>query len=549
MATEIVVGKMSDGGEGGDSFFSSLFSLINNILPRPFTELELISFTMEKEKELLNSLSQIFNLIRRWTDEQQQDTSRSSDSQSSDSCCGDDEILTKIVANLVSLLNARSQYVRHMVGNIFLVFSEFLLPYGNSWDRFIRLLCVCFELAMSNIVQHWPQSLTTDADNSKSVVSNMKSVLNNSTWNGVAEILRILRGVVKHLKGTDDDELMKLFSNSLSNCLTNVPWDLLNVIHHDSTHSKTKVGGSYGEAAEKILFLGNFVQLLCSVVDLIGSTDGADSHYKSAILYEINDLVPRLLMWCHVEEWSHIFPYFRHKILDLLSSPISQFACGQSDTLEGSPFLLSLGDQEDDMLFEVLLQMFTIPSWAERLFSNEGRACHVTEEDILFHVSNLFNPLLLFHVFLAELQYDHQLLLDYLISKDMGGKCAEYLLRQVCLRIVCDSWELFLKYSVREGLVYQSICRRGCKKRRASPDDSSVGQIDTPLESGLAFELNQLECNLGRIESLQFEDAKGCLLSLKSALRKLHRRKLFPYNPEVLMRRLTRFEELCDRLV
>ncbi|XP_021714220.1 uncharacterized protein LOC110682245 isoform X1 [Chenopodium quinoa] len=422
--------------------------------------------------------------------------------------------------------------------------------------------------------------------------------------------------------------------------------------------------------------MGNFVQLLCSVVDLIGSTDGADSHFKSAILHEINDLVPRLLVWCHVEEWSHIFPYFQHKILmlmvklslsmqlgcsililwlqllhehyqDLLSSPISQFACGQSDTLEGSPFLLSLDDQElchlssyhlqrraiflflrcslslmslaktddfqctcerpssftvfdmnivkecfakkkgllqfyewlqvhfpsivtenelkldkcikfassfikfymqeDDMLFGVLLQMFTIPSWAEKLFSKEGRPCHVTEENILFHVSNLFNPLLLFHVFLAELQYDHQLLLDYLISKDMGGKCAEYLLR--CLRIVCDSWELFLKYSGREFLVYQSICQRGCKKRRVSPDESSVGQIDTPLESGLAFEQNQLECNLGRCESLQFEDAKGCLLSLKSALRKLHRRKLFPYNPEVLMRRLSRFEELCDQLL
>lgn len=80
------------------------------------------------------------------------------------------------------------------------------------------------------------------------------------------------------------------------------------------------------------------------------------------------------------------------------------------------------------------------------------------KEDILFHVSNVFNPVHLFHLFLAEvntvllllimemgkssvgicdimisscfqLHYDHQVLLDYLISKDTGTDCAEYLLR------------------------------------------------------------------------------------------------------------------------
>lgn len=35
-----------------------------------------------------------------------------------------------------------------------------------------------------------------------------------------------------------------------------------------------------------------------------------------------------------------------------------------------------------------------------------------------------------------------------------------------------------------------------------------------------------------------FEDAKGCLLSLQNSVVKLHQKKLFPYNPEALLRRL-----------
>lgn len=40
-----------------------------------------------------------------------------------------------------------------------------------------------------------------------------------------------------------------------------------------------------------------------------------------------------------------------------------------------------------------------------------------------------------------------------------------------------------------------------------------------------------------RTTRLPFEDATDCLLSLKSSLLSLHRKKLFPYNPDVLLRR------------
>ena len=104
----------------------------------------------------------------------------------------------------------------------------------------------------------------------------------------------------------------------------------------------------------------------------------------------------------------------------------------------------------------------------------ERGAFQEMKEDVLLHVSHIFNPLNLFHLFLAEasvshsddtniltssgifvfhlfeldaqllflfllhyvlfilqLHYDHQVLLDYLISKDTGISCAEYILRYV----------------------------------------------------------------------------------------------------------------------
>ncbi|CAO2827963.1 unnamed protein product [Amaranthus hypochondriacus] len=669
MQTEEILHSMSNTrSTDEETYLPLLSSLIQNSLPNPFTEFELISLTKENEKEILISLSQILIQIRRWTDEEQRSYEFRTEAN---------DYLNKIVANLIVLLNARNQYICHTAGKIFLAISEFLLAYGDIWGRFIHLLCVCFMFAMGTILQHSPKSLIMEADVSKSILSNLILISYTSTWNGIAGIIQVLRGIVKHLKD-EDDAFVGVLVNNLSNCLEKVSWDLVTGIDCDYS---AKLGGPLVEAEAKILFFGNFVQLLCSVVGLIGVAQGVGSHRESAILSNVCKLIPRLLDWCICEEWNHILPYFRHKVLmlmvklsfhiklgcsllsdwlqllheyyqDLLSCPISQLEIGQNNTLEGSPFLLCLEDQdvyhlasghlqrkavflflrcslslisirnnddvkctcawptssidstlvmakdcfaekkgllqfhewvqvqvhtpsnmcleneidlekcikfassfirfymqEDDMLFEVLLQMFIIPSWAERLFSKQDRTCRETDEDILFHVSNLFNPLLLFHVFLAELQYDHQLLLDYLISKDIGGKCAEYLLK--CLRNVCNSWELFVEYSTRKFLICQNGCQRSCKRRRTCSDDSFDECTDTSLQiQNVLSSEKQRDCKLEGeflgIRCLPFESVKACLVSLKSALGKLYRRNLFPYNPEVLIRRLTRFEELCE---
>lgn len=172
---------------------------------------------------------------------------------------------------------------------------------------------------------------------------------------------------------------------------------------------------------------------------------------------------------------------------------------------------------EDDLLFKVLLQLLSVPlAGEERLKGDRGLP---QDKEIYVRLSTFFNPVILFCIFLSELHYDHQVLLDYLISKDIGASCAEYLLR--CLRTVSDSWTLFVEFPFEENLNDSSS-----KRRRLLPETPEVEQ-------------NRKQ------HSQAFENAKDCLLSLQNSVVRLHQKKLFPYNPEALLRRLSRFQELC----
>ncbi|KAK9713487.1 hypothetical protein RND81_06G030400 [Saponaria officinalis] len=636
----------------------------------PFTELKKISSTPENGKKLLISLSQILREIRRLIDDHDTELQEQSSICSSfESHSAEHECLVNIVSSLVSLLNTDDKYAQHLLGNIFLVISEFLLACGDSWDKLVHLLCVSFEFGLRNVLQ----PSFNGVEDSKCIPANLGLILNDFTWNGVAGIIRVLRGILKHLKEEEDAELVVVVSDLLSTSLSEIPWDVLNGVQND-TSTDVRASSNDGDIEVKTLLVGNLVQLLCSLVGLIGSAEvEAGSIDKNTILHKICDLVPNLVRWCLAEDRSFIHSrirgYFQHKFLmlmirlsfhmkldcsvlllwlkllheyfqDLLSRPLSVVQCGQDDALEGSPFISSLHDEEichlslchlqrqtvflfvrccvsligprypsdltiagkrksslfdsnssiidnnfgtnkglcefyewlqgkvpldifsknqmylekcnefttsfitlymreDDMLFEVLLQMLSLSSWAETMLSKDGRSFD-NEEDILFHISNLFNPLLVFLVFLAELQYDHQLLLDYLISKDTGSKCAEYLLR--CLRTICASWDQFLQLLVGKTRLCQNDCQKSCKRTRTFLEDSCAEQIPVPLHCGhaVSFEQNEKEFQPGskvfRNCSIRIQDAKACLRSLKNALKKLHQKKLFPYNPEVLIR-------------
>ncbi|KAL0377778.1 UNVERIFIED_CONTAM: Methylesterase 1 [Sesamum radiatum] len=140
---------------------------------------------------------------------------------------------------------------------------------------------------------------------------------------------------------------------------------------------------------------------------------------------------------------------------------------------------------------------------------------------------------------LSQIHYDHQVLLDYLISKDTGSSCAEYLLRS--LRIVCNSWSLFIEFpGVEEGL----------DQLRPKRQRVLVDSMD--FEDGRISSLEQ--CNEGHAHGrkgrrnyrLPFVAARDCLVLLRTSINSLNQKNLFPYNPQVLLRRLTSFEELCS---
>ncbi|XP_057770032.1 uncharacterized protein LOC130989894 isoform X2 [Salvia miltiorrhiza] len=199
---------------------------------------------------------------------------------------------------------------------------------------------------------------------------------------------------------------------------------------------------------------------------------------------------------------------------------------------------------EDDILFEMLLQLFHVPFFQER---------EIIEDEPLAEVKNhlaadLFNPIHLFHLFLAEISYDHQVLLDYLISKDTGSSCAEYLLRS--LRIICNSWSLFVEFpGVKDDSGQLCVKRR--KVLADSRDIKGVTYLASLKESGipsLETERNEDHAYVNKSSTnfkLPFVAVRDCLASLTTSVDSLNRKGLFPYNPQVLLRRLMKFEELC----
>lgn len=110
-----------------------------------------------------------------------------------------------------------------------------------------------------------------------------------------------------------------------------------------------------------------------------------------------------------------------------------------------------------------------------------------------------------------------------------------------CLRIVCDSWRLFVEFSLDGKVINQS----SCKKRKVSLDGSNF-QVDvTPRlvkNNGILTSLEK-ECDrdIGHARkhyvTLPFEGARECLLLLRNSVESLHKKKMFPYNPEVLLKR------------
>ncbi|VAH46466.1 unnamed protein product [Triticum turgidum subsp. durum] len=193
---------------------------------------------------------------------------------------------------------------------------------------------------------------------------------------------------------------------------------------------------------------------------------------------------------------------------------------------------LQLYMEEDDMLFIILLQLLDAPLISLAIDKMETKWTSELIGAKLFSI--VFDPVHIFHQWLSLLHYDHLVLVDYLISKDVGVHCAQYLLR--CLRLVSGCWDAFVDDSVYEA----QIQKFNCKRQRTLKDiNSFTGSSMEGTKLGSSYDKEN------KSKEQLFLSAKVCLLSLKQTLEDLHKKDLFPYNPKPLLKSLSRFEELC----
>ncbi|XP_048556733.1 uncharacterized protein LOC125537458 isoform X2 [Triticum urartu] len=190
---------------------------------------------------------------------------------------------------------------------------------------------------------------------------------------------------------------------------------------------------------------------------------------------------------------------------------------------------LQLYMEEDDMLFIILLQLLDAPLISLAIDKMETKWTSELIGAKLFSV--VFDPVRIFHQWLSLLHYDHLVLVDYLISKDVGVHCAQYLLR--CLRLVSGCWDAFVDDSVYEAQIQKFNCKR---QRTLKNINSLTGSSMEGTKLGSSHDKEN------KSKEQLFLSAKVCLLSLKRTLEDLHKKDLFPYNPKPLLKR---FEELC----
>ncbi|EYU44347.1 hypothetical protein MIMGU_mgv1a019774mg [Erythranthe guttata] len=450
------------------------------------------------------------------------------------------------------LLALNSRYSQHLAGNILVAVSEFLLTSDSGWDDFMHLLCVSLEIAICNSLRYLEvRYLDYDSSTSESL---LKTKLKSANWSVVAAIFRVLRNIQKYLKQECDDKTMIPYLDSVSS-LMNLPWDVLRDIYFG--HSTEALKGNddlrKAEQREITMFFGNLVQFLSSSFE--HSIVLEDRVGYSPFICRIINLVTKLTAFCHIKlqspEHVRISNYFRHKVLmlmvklcsniniektmpvtfihlihkyfeDLLSQPICGVKLDRAGFMEGSPFCTSISDPEKQTMLHSHLQRLAIFLFLKCSLSFASMKKESPDEAQITHNSEncststgfiKLHEWLKVH-FLADILandepyfercilYDHQVLLDYLISKDTGSSCAEYLLRS--LRIICNSWSLFVEFPGSE---------------------QGLGQLCPKRTSFMA--------------------AMDCLISLRTSINSLNKKNLFPYNPQVLLRRLVRFEELC----
>ncbi|XP_028960545.1 uncharacterized protein [Malus domestica] len=299
--------------------------------------------------------------------------SRLSDAMCSDSklsrlCRLDDDFLRPYTESGVVLVAQESE-VLVTLPQVLRQVKLWTLKMGSNWEGFIRLLCVCMNLAITVAVSCSSSCSVDGADDlhsgSSRLILVLKPKLENADWSITAGVVWVLCDIRKYLKSEDDDELVEPDAQK----------------------------GSRADALfQRSLFLGNLIQFLRSMVEQSGSAkaSGGSTDKHHPVFSTFITLVPQLLCWC-LGEQAHcsnfnkcISQYFRHKLLmlmirlifqtypqqsvlvswlqlvhdyfgELLRQPITPLEY-QDDCLEGSPFLSNVSDAEVNSLSSRHLQ-------------------------------------------------------------------------------------------------------------------------------------------------------------------------------------------------
>lgn len=185
----------------------------------------------------------------------------------------------------------------------------------SNWDDIIRSLCICFELALIDVLpfpmEHSEAGFLNLPFDSSSSTSSLKPRLKNAGWSCLAGIVGVLRNILKCLMQEEDydDDRTDVFLDLVTSCLSNA-----------SRVSMDAIDLRAVDQEPRIVFMGNLIQLLCSLVEQINSVDDVScSLDNKQQLLPVTNLVPKLLHCCLGQKGecvkTCIYQYFSHKLL------------------------------------------------------------------------------------------------------------------------------------------------------------------------------------------------------------------------------------------
>ncbi|KAG1368562.1 hypothetical protein COCNU_14G010300 [Cocos nucifera] len=369
-------------------------SLLSFIESKPFP------LTKESEKDLLLSLSRVSKEIQRWGKEFRDESEQGAlmNSLINHNCFMhlerqfgfDNDCLANTISTMVTCLGVDSTFVQHLTGNILVAVSSILTQFGNEWVKFIHLLWITLEVAMSSvrgctflasptgsvictneslIYQNCPmKSEVSRTEESGLDITSFTALLQskfvNGNWHLVAKnLFGILRTILKFLKHETCD-LEGVFKHVAISSLLKMPWDFFGEIHVCSSLASSQMSSSMDEVLDRknglsgsryILF-GVILQMFCSLVEREDSVDVSDDTSGELALYsKFSNLVLKLLP-CFSEHQEcndkRLSQYLRYKLLTLMTRLIFHARWQRSDL---ALWLKLLRNYFEDLIYEPIL--------------------------------------------------------------------------------------------------------------------------------------------------------------------------------------------------